>query len=271
MRNIKIYFAYISLFFPVFAENHMSVWEELASKSEKYLKHKDVYLDNAVIQSYNGHIGIWRYIHNSNTIKNYILKYSISLDDIRKANHQNSHSQMVGWLFIPYSKETQQEYHKSGIIRQKLSLSDAEFVWPTLGSRITSRVGNRWGSHHSGIDIAVEEGTPVLAAQDGIVINKFYNKGGYGISITIDHPDGYITKYAHLSAALVHKGDKIKKGQIIALSGNSGRSTGPHLHFEVQCGKMILNPEYFLSKFEESMQATVEFKTDIHNKLNNLN
>jgi murein DD-endopeptidase MepM/ murein hydrolase activator NlpD len=94
---------------------------------------------------------------------------------------------------------------------------------------------------HSGIDISVSEGTRVQTTGDGIVSFSGYDKG-YGQKITINHGYGYKTIYAHLSKSLVRQGQKVKRGDIIALSGNTGVSTGPHLHYEVLKDNVKVNP-----------------------------
>lgn len=92
--------------------------------------------------------------------------------------------------------------------------------------------GGRGSSFHEGIDIANDPGVPVVAAADGTVMFTGW-KGAYGKLVEIDHGFGYITKYGHNSALLVNVGDRVKKGEEIARLGNTGRSTGPHLHFAV--------------------------------------
>jgi murein DD-endopeptidase MepM/ murein hydrolase activator NlpD len=112
------------------------------------------------------------------------------------------------------------------------------FLWPVEGT-LTSPFGERdhvmgggGAQFHAGIDLAVPIGTPVRAAQEGIVVFAGYN-GAYGKVVKLDHLNGYSTLYAHNSRLLVHVGQTVKAGQVICLSGNTGRSTGPHLHFEV--------------------------------------
>ena len=102
-----------------------------------------------------------------------------------------------------------------------------------LSGTLSSPFGQRWGRMHEGIDIAVPEGTPVKAAEGGTVSYVSENAGGYGKLVRIDHGYGIITVYAHLSKIEVTKGQVIPAGTVIALSGNTGRSTGPHLHFEI--------------------------------------
>ena len=97
---------------------------------------------------------------------------------------------------------------------------------------------------HEGIDFNVEDGSPVYATGDG-KIDFVGNKEGFGLVIEIDHGFGYQTIYAHLSRAIVHEGQNVKRGEEIALSGNSGLSTGPHLHYEVHQNGVALNPDEF--------------------------
>lgn len=121
------------------------------------------------------------------------------------------------------------------------------FIWPVDGS-LTSPFGERdhvmGGSgtqFHAGIDLAVPIGSPVRAAQEGIVVFAGYN-GAYGKVVKLDHLNGYSTLYAHNARILVHVGQTVKLGQVICLSGNTGRSTGPHLHFEVHKDGWPIDP-----------------------------
>ncbi|EOD00796.1 M23 family metallopeptidase [Caldisalinibacter kiritimatiensis] len=112
---------------------------------------------------------------------------------------------------------------------------------------LTSRFGMRWGRHHDGIDYGVPVGTPVYALMEGTV--KFSGwKSGYGYIVILEHANGYETYYAHNSKLLVKKGDKVSKRQTIAYSGNTGRSTGPHVHFEIHKDGKLLNPLDYLKK-----------------------
>jgi hypothetical protein len=104
--------------------------------------------------------------------------------------------------------------------------------------------------HHRGIDLAVAVGAEVLATADGVVEELSSNANGYGHMITINHGGQYNTRYSQLSEFKVENGDKVKKGQVIALSGNSGKSTGPHLHYEVYEGEAIQNPMSFIKNYK---------------------
>ncbi len=118
------------------------------------------------------------------------------------------------------------------------------FAYPVKG-RITSGFGRRWGKIHNGIDIGVPTGTPVKASDGGTVV-FCGNQGTYGNLVIIDHGAGFSTYYAHNSELLVSKGNKVHKGQTIALSGNTGKTTGPHLHFEIRKFNVPVNPVNYL-------------------------
>ncbi|MBE3520208.1 MAG: M23 family metallopeptidase [Firmicutes bacterium] len=124
--------------------------------------------------------------------------------------------------------------------KQVPPMGSGQMAWPVKG-RVTSYFGQRWGSFHSGIDIAAPAGTPVLAADNGMVSYRGWN-GGYGRLVLIDHGNGTVTAYAHLSGYEVSVGDRVEKGQVIGYVGSSGNSTGPHLHFEVRVNGVAKNP-----------------------------
>ena len=128
-------------------------------------------------------------------------------------------------------------------------MSSSGGVRPVRGP-VTSRFGPRWGGHHAGIDWAVPVGTPVRAWRDGIVRSAGWNAlaGRTGIGMYIGHAGGFGSYYGHLSAALKSVGARVRAGEVIARSGNTGRSTGPHLHFEISRGgpHNVVNPERFL-------------------------
>ncbi|MGM0410973.1 MAG: peptidoglycan DD-metalloendopeptidase family protein [Bacillota bacterium] len=116
---------------------------------------------------------------------------------------------------------------------------------PPVNSRISSYYGERWGRMHEGIDYAVSIGTPIKAAASGRV--TYSDKAnGYGLVVIIQHQKGLKTLYAHNSKLLVSNGDYVRRGEIIAKSGNTGNSTGPHLHFEVQVNGRPANPLNYL-------------------------
>ncbi len=112
-------------------------------------------------------------------------------------------------------------------------IGSGQFLRPYSGV-ITSRFGSRWGSVHKGIDVGGSVGDPVLSADEGKVVFAGWNTGGYGNLVILDHGNGYQTYYAHMNEILVSDGDVIEKGYQLGTVGSTGRSTGPHLHFEVR-------------------------------------
>ena len=122
--------------------------------------------------------------------------------------------------------------------------SVSRFLWPTRGE-ISSAFGWRWGRLHAGMDIANDIGTYVVSAQAGQVIWAGW-RGGYGYTIIIDHGSGYISLYGHLDDYYVERGQYVRGGQRIASMGNTGNSTGPHLHFEIQKNGEPVDPAGFL-------------------------
>lgn len=120
------------------------------------------------------------------------------------------------------------------------------FVWPIHGVITTYFHQRIWYGIHQGLDIATAYGTPVVAADGGVVLESGWNAYGYGISVLIDHGNGIQTRYGHFSATAVRVGQRVARGQVIGYEGSTGNSTGPHLHFEVHQNGVIVNPLNFL-------------------------
>jgi murein DD-endopeptidase MepM/ murein hydrolase activator NlpD len=121
------------------------------------------------------------------------------------------------------------------------------FRWPVRGKVITSYGAKTNGKANDGINLAVPEGTPVKAAEDGVVAYSGNELKGYGNLILVRHANGYVTAYAHASELLVKRGDTIKRGQVIAKSGQSGEVGSPQLHFEIRKGSSPVDPLQFLN------------------------
>jgi murein DD-endopeptidase MepM/ murein hydrolase activator NlpD len=122
--------------------------------------------------------------------------------------------------------------------------SSSGFAWP-MCAPVTSEYGPRWGSMHRGIDQGASTGTPIGASKDGTVIFADW-QGGYGRMVLIDHHDGVVTAYAHMSSFSVSPGASVSQGQTIGAVGNTGNSTGPHLHFETRVNGSAVNPRQYL-------------------------
>ena len=126
------------------------------------------------------------------------------------------------------------------------------YIKPLSGGRLSSGFGGRKAptkgasTNHKGVDWATPIGTAIYASSGGTVTKAGWGSG-YGYVIYIKHPDGRETRYGHLSKVLVSPGQSVKQGQKIALSGNTGRSTGPHLHFEIRINGVAVNPLKYLN------------------------
>jgi len=123
---------------------------------------------------------------------------------------------------------------------------DKKFMYP-IKTRITSYYGPRWGRIHEGIDFAAPTGSPIRAVSSGRVVYSGW-ASGYGKVVIIEHQKGLRTLYAHNSSLLVRNGERVGRGEVISRSGNTGNSTGPHLHFEVQVNGRPENPLNYLNK-----------------------
>jgi murein DD-endopeptidase MepM/ murein hydrolase activator NlpD len=121
------------------------------------------------------------------------------------------------------------------------------FRWPVRGKVITAYGAKANGKANDGINLAVPEGTPVKAAEDGVVAYSGNELKGYGNLVLVRHSNGYVTAYAHASELLVKRGDTIKRGQTIAKSGQSGEVGSPQLHFEIRKGSSPVDPLQFLN------------------------
>ncbi len=120
---------------------------------------------------------------------------------------------------------------------------------PASGT-LTSRFGSRWGRNHNGIDMSAAVGTAIFAADNGVVTYSEYNDGGFGYLMKIDHGNGLETYYAHCNELLVPEGTVVKKGDLIARVGNTGRSTGAHLHFEVRLDGTPIDPAAYITSLK---------------------
>lgn len=128
--------------------------------------------------------------------------------------------------------------------------SKPTYMFPVTNWNVTSNFGYRWGRLHAGTDVGVPIGTTVRASRGGQVITAGW-VGGYGNCVIIDHGDGIATRYGHLSEVTVSVGQYVDQGEQIALSGNTGRSTGPHLHFEIRINGEAVDPLPYLYQTAE--------------------
>ncbi len=132
--------------------------------------------------------------------------------------------------------------------REVITPQPKEGPWqlPLKGYTITSPYGERHGEFHHGIDLALDAGTVIQAAKGGVVTFAGWKNDIYGYMVTLQHQNGYVSNYAHCSRVLVEEGDRVEGGQGLALVGETGRATGPHLHFEIKLDGEIQDPNDFL-------------------------
>lgn len=157
------------------------------------------------------------------------------------------------WIFVPTTH---------GIIEQSRKIAEEGptardprqfftehgFLWPVPSStNVSSNFGWRWGRPHQGMDIAARVGSNIVAAQDGVVVYAGDEIGGYGNITVVAHKRGFFTVYAHADKLFTKEGQRVYRGQVIATVGMTGRTYGPHLHFEVRKNGEAIDPEKYLA------------------------
>jgi murein DD-endopeptidase MepM/ murein hydrolase activator NlpD len=152
-------------------------------------------------------------------------------------------------LFLSWKKMDQAPAQPGTVEPSAISIPSAE---PVHNTNFTSGFGVRTdpfrgrAAMHAGIDLAGPIGSPIYATADGVVDRAEWNNGGYGNLVEIDHGHGIQTRYGHLTRYIVSNGEHVKRGQLIAYMGSTGRSTGSHLHYEVRIDGQAVNPVPFL-------------------------
>jgi len=214
--------------------------------------------------------GFYYTIKTGDTLYRISKEYEVNISKLKEVNSITDEKRLkIGdYIFIPgismpqfddkrqvdvFSKKTvkkkvaKRKRTDKKVSLQKPTKADRKmFIWPVDGV-ITSLFGARKGTMHEGIDIGLPIGRKVKAAAKGKVI--FSNvHGGYGKVVIILHSRGYVTIYAHNSKLLKKEGASVKQGEIIALSGNTGKSISPHVHFEIRKNSKPVNPLHYLPK-----------------------
>ena len=133
-------------------------------------------------------------------------------------------------------------YRSTSLLPNEFKIDLRDFTMPTYSRTVTSNYGLRWGRQHVGLDVKVYIDDTIRTAFDGKVRIVKYDKNGYGKFVVIRHTNGLETYYGHLSKQLVTENQDVKSGQPIGLGGNTGRSTGSHLHFETRICGISINP-----------------------------
>lgn len=181
--------------------------------------------------------GILHTVEAEDTLWRISNLYGVAVEQIMGANSKTGELLSIGEkIFVPGGRyRAAENSSRSG---------SARFAWPAAGE-LSSPFGYRWGRVHTGIDIANDIGTPIGAARGGRVVFTGW-QGGYGYTIVVEHGNEYSTLYGHLDSFAVRSGQYIQAGQIIGYMGDTGNSTGPHLHFEVRLGGVPVNPMLYL-------------------------
>lgn len=152
------------------------------------------------------------------------------------------------WVFIPLKGGLLNKEFDSHPFDPKTYLKSGEFLWPVPSSNsISSGFGQRWGRAHEGIDIPARVGSHIVAAAEGIVVYSGSEIGGYGNITVIAHKNGFFSVYAHAKSNFTQPGQRVYRGQVISQIGMTGRTTGPHLHFEIRKNGEAIDPANFLA------------------------
>ena len=206
--------------------------------------------------------GVYHTVQKGQTLHFIARAYNVNIDRLKRINgvYDPSRLQIGTRLWIPGARQVlnidsninkqalaKNKKKRKGPLNNGIKAIKGFLIWPVKG-QLTSRFGNRSGRHHDGIDIGARRGTSIVAAAEGKVMFAGWGPTGYGLMIIIKHKNDLTTVYAHNSHIHVHKNQMVKKGQKIASVGSTGRSTGPHLHFEVRNDSLPMNPLNYLPK-----------------------
>lgn len=156
------------------------------------------------------------------------------------------------WVFVPSKVGFSSLLANGRVDNSDYSYQDTgEFIWPVPGSkRVSSHFGKRGRGHHDGVDIAAPTGTHIIASARGVVSFAGYMRG-YGKTVIVKHANGHHTVYAHTNKYFVSKGQSVSQGEVIAKVGSTGRSSGPHLHFEIRKNNLVRNPASYLNRLKK--------------------
>ncbi len=194
--------------------------------------------------------GVMHEVRPGDTLSNLAVKYKVSVDEIvefplNKLESANTPITGGRQLIIPNGTKpyvARQVAMYRGPVPANAIRGSGNFAWPVSGY-ITQQF---WNGHRA-LDVGARAGAPIVAADSGYVIKASHGwNGGYGRMVMIDHGNGFVTLYAHMNTIFVRQGENVAKGERLGTVGNTGRSTGPHLHFEIRRDGVARNPYYFL-------------------------
>ena len=186
-------------------------------------------------------------VKDSDTIDTLAKKFNVTKEKIVESN-SGKKIKPGEWVFIPSKHGVLAQDFEARPFDPKGMLKSGEFLWPVPASTtISSGFGHRWGRSHEGIDISSRVGSHIVAAAEGVVVYSGSEIGGYGNITVVAHKNGFFSVYAHAKSNFTHQGQRVYRGQVIAQIGMTGRTTGPHLHFEIRKNGEAIDPTSFLA------------------------
>jgi len=212
-----------------------------------------------------GPAGLRHRVERGETLYRIGKAYGVSYQELARANHITDAGRIeIGQLIvIPHASRelpvrviTPERARPDRPAPLELPAGPSPFIWPVPeGLRVvSSHFGPRGASHHDGIDISSPEGTPVRAARAGRILYSDRLRG-YGNLVIVEHDDGYATVYAHNRENRAHAGDAVRQGDLIAAVGETGKASGPNLHFEIRKDNVARNPLFYLPTRGASLAA----------------
>lgn len=209
----------------------------------------------------------FHFVQKGDTLYSISRKYNVELASLARVNNISSPyhiyenqklilpgSISVGKTPVPSKTTSKTKNRKTAAKKQNVNIpkpsarSSSKFSWPVKGKIIVSFGPQGKGRHNDGINIAAKKGTPVLAAENGVVAYSGSQLKSFGNLLLLKHDDNYMTAYAHNETITVKRGDKVKKGEQIAVVGKTGSASSYQLHFEIRKGTKALNPEIYLER-----------------------
>lgn len=186
-------------------------------------------------------------VQESDTIDSLAKEFNLPKEKISELNHGKI-IKPGDWVFIPLKRGVLAQNNEPRAFDPNLYLRSGEYLWPVpTSSTISSGFGSRWGKPHEGLDIPGKVGSHIVAAAEGVVVYSGSDIGGYGNITVIAHRNGFFTVYAHARKNFTHQGQRVYRGQVIAEIGMTGRTYGPHLHFEMRKNGEAIDPSSFIA------------------------
>lgn len=186
-------------------------------------------------------------VKSTDTLETLAREFNVPKEKISEFN--NGRKLASGeWVFIPLKRGVLVQDFEARSFDPKAYLKSGEFLWPVPSSNtISSGYGHRWGRAHEGVDISARVGSHIVAAAEGVVVYSGSEIGGYGNITVIAHKNGFFSVYAHAKNNFTRQGQRVYRGQVISQVGMTGRTTGPHLHFEIRRNGEAIDPTTFIA------------------------